>query len=343
MMKSGPLGFLFGGRKRNAMLSRIQEPVPDGVLTDTLHGATAMDGFLPDDILLEGEMRSELPMATIPSSPPLSRGEAVAADQQSTSPVSQLRTPVFIVGSPRSGTSILINGMIAAGYTGFREGNFLTLMRVFEAAADRHRAGFANGSDKVLATMINWDAFKGEIFETFKRHVDALNPSAPWMDKTGNPEMIEAIPQLRKLWPNAIFIFAKRRGIENVTSRLKKFPGHGFDYHCKDWAKNMAAWRAVRDHLGESGIEIDQQEIIRSPHDVAAKLAIFLNAGEQARDRIQQTFLEDRPQETTVGSASRVIDLDETGWTSEQRDTFLRLCYSEMEAFHYSTGRSYWN
>lgn len=30
--------------------------------------------------------------------------------------------PVFVVGSPRSGTSILVDGLLSVGYKGFREG-----------------------------------------------------------------------------------------------------------------------------------------------------------------------------------------------------------------------------
>ena len=246
------------------------------------------------------------------------------------------------MGSPRSGTSILINGLIAAGYTGFREGNFLTLMRVFEAAAERHEAGFGKGSDKVMATMLDWTAFKADIASVFKRHVDALNPVSPWMDKSGNPEMIEAIPAISKLWPTSVFIFAKRRGIENVASRLKKFPGHGFEYHCRDWSRNMTAWRSQRGHLGARGIEVDQQEILRSPKLVAAKLADFLGAGIEARQRITDTFTKERPQETESGSAGRVTGLNGTGWTADQRDTFLRLCWQEMDSFHYSLDENYW-
>ena len=33
--------------------------------------------------------------------------------------------PVFVVGSPRSGTSILVDALFSAGYKGFREGSFL--------------------------------------------------------------------------------------------------------------------------------------------------------------------------------------------------------------------------
>lgn len=255
---------------------------------------------------------------------------------------STLQTPVFIVGSPRSGTSILTAGLLSAGYNGYREGNFLTLLRQFENLADRHKATYGQATDMVLAGRVDWEAFKNDLFDVFKHHIDTLNPAAPWMDKTGNPEMIEAIPQLLKLWPSAVFIFAKRRAIENVLSRMKKFPGHTFEYHCRDWARNMAAWRAIRHKPGVRYIEIDQQEIIRDPQDVAAKLSDFLQAGPEARGRVQKTFASDRPQQTSEGSAAHVATLETVGWTAQQRDIFLRLCWPEMEQFNYSATDSYW-
>jgi Sulfotransferase family len=255
---------------------------------------------------------------------------------------SSLNSPVFIVGSPRSGTSILINGLMAAGYKGFREGNFLTLLRMFQISAQRHRTIFGTNVDKVLAGRIDWPAFINDISLVFKRHVDALNPVSPWVDKTGNPEMIEAIPQIRLLWPSAVFIFAKRRAIENISSRVKKFPEHTFEYHCRDWSRNMAAWRAVRDQVGLRGIEIDQQDIIRSPELVAARLGDILGAGPEARERIRATFTKDRPQQTEQGSAARVVSMDSVAWNAEQREIFLRLCWPEMVQFNYSANESYW-
>ncbi len=253
-----------------------------------------------------------------------------------------LHTPLFIVGSPRSGTSILTDGMLAAGYRGFREGNFLPLLRVYKAAADRHYTEFGSGSGEVMAARIDWEAFKADIFSVFKRHVDRLNPETPWMDKSGNPEMIEVLPHLLDLWPSAVFVFAKRRGIENVISRSRKFPGHTFEYHCRDWAKNMAAWRAVRDAAGERAIEIDQQEIIRAPEQSARRLADFAKAGVSACGRIREVFTVGRPQETTAGSAAAVCSLEKSSWSQEQRAAFLNICSGEMEAYGYSTEESYW-
>lgn len=256
--------------------------------------------------------------------------------------LSGLHSPVFIVGSPRSGTSILVNALLAAGYHGFREGNFLGLMRVFETIADRHRLTFGTGSSSVLAAQIDWDLFKDDLFCVFKRHMDALNPVPPWMDKSGNPETIELIPHIMKLWPTAVFIFAKRRGIENIISRLKKFPGHNFEYHCRDWAKNMSAWRLIKEQIGRRAMEIDQQEIVSSPGETADKLAGFLNAEPEVRARMTKTFTDDRPQQSNDGSAARRASLETVSWSTADKDMFLELCGPEMELARYSLGLDYW-
>ncbi len=260
-------------------------------------------------------------------------------------PLSQngLQSPTFIVGSPRSGTSILVNAVMAAGYNGFREGNFLGLMRVFETMADRHRMAFGQGSGKVLAAQIDWDRFKEDIFQVFKHHVDTSNPTPPWMDKSGNPEMIELIPHVMRLWPTSIFIFARRRGIENVLSRVKKFPAHNFEYHCRDWARNMSAWRLVKDQVGQRGMEIDQQEMICNPAGSAERLARFLNAGSEASEKVMRTFTHDRPQQTSEGSAAQRASLDTVNWSADEKDAFVRLCGPEMELARYSMGLEYWS
>jgi len=255
---------------------------------------------------------------------------------------STLAWPLFVVGSPRSGTSILTSGLLAAGYLGFREGNFLTLLRVFETRISQHITAFSTGNKKVMASVIDWDGFRQDIRAAFRKQVDTLNPVAPWMDKTGNPEMIEVIPQVLSFWPGAKFIFAKRRGIENVISRLKKFPGHSFEYHCQDWSRNMAAWRAMRTLPELPAVEIDQQDILRDPDGVAGLLTNFLGGGTGTCDLLRRVFTAERPQQSDAGSASRVIALKDTGWSGGQIEFFQRHCGPEMKLYNYSLDESYW-
>jgi len=252
------------------------------------------------------------------------------------------RSPVFIVGSPRSGTSALAKALSNSGYQGFNEGNFLPLITIVERHIDRHFALSAKPNPNVFVAQVDPQALKSRIEDIFKEITEALNPGPFWFDKSGNAEMIRAIPILRRLWPDSIYIFAKRRGIENVVSRVKKFPGHNFEYHCADWAKNMAAWREIREEL-PAGVylEVDQQDLIRNTEDISMKIAEFLQLTEEQLKKLTNTFRSGRPQETSKGSAMKTYSFDSIGWTESEAATFKKYCASEMDAYGYSEGEEY--
>ena len=255
--------------------------------------------------------------------------------------IAPTHSPVFVIGSPRSGTSALVDALFSVGYHGFREGNLLPLLPVLAKTIDRHWSFFGKGGAEVLVSNVDPEKIKAKIAFIFKDVVDALNPTAPWMDKSGNPEMIEAIPFLLTLWPDSRFIFAKRRALENIVSRMQKFPGN-FEYHCRDWAKNMETWRHRRQSLpADCWVEIDQQDMIRKPEACAAHLAGLLNLSVGQRDTLSAIFARSRPQQTAVGTAQRVLSLDAT-WNEHQRQLFKLLCGPEMKAYGYSLDETYW-
>jgi hypothetical protein len=253
-----------------------------------------------------------------------------------------MRHPVFIVGSPRSGTSALVDVMRSSGYYGFSEGNFLSLLHEVNKVVDRYYGWFPGNDKMVLLSHADKDEVKRKLFETLRTSVDALNPLDPWFDKTGNPEMILAIPILLKLWPSAVFVFAKRRGIENVLSRMVKFPQHSFEYHCTNWAQNMASWRVIREEIAaESCIEVEQRSMVRHPEDVARELCTFLGVSETNWPAVSKAMATNRPQETTKGSAYRTSSLAASAWTKEQIETFLKHCETEMKAYGYTMDDQY--
>jgi hypothetical protein len=251
--------------------------------------------------------------------------------------------PVFIMGSPRSGTSILVDGLRGAGYYGFGEGNFLSFLRVIERDIDRHYAIFATAEPNILISRIERQALKSALYKVICSAASEAYGNKPWIDKTGNPEMIEAIPILLDYWPQSRFIFAKRRAIENVTSRLKKFPSLNFNYHCNDWARNMSSWRGIRRILPQlRAIEVDQYEISHAPLETAARISRFLSLTENAVQRMASIFEGGRPQQTEAGSAKRILSLASSGWTAQQLEVFHAKCDQEMVAFGYTDDDQYW-
>ncbi|PWT79426.1 MAG: hypothetical protein C5B44_06890 [Acidobacteria bacterium] len=250
--------------------------------------------------------------------------------------------PVFIIGSPRSGTSALAGAMLTAGYHGFHEGNFLSLLTTLNRMIDRHFAIFGNDGPKVLASVVDRQSLSRAIANVFRDFVERHNPNPPWFDKSGNPEMIEAIPSILELWPESVFLFAKRRAIENIVSRMLKFPTLNFEYHCRDWAKNMETWRTIRHRIpANKYLEIDQQDLIRDPEMAANKIAKLLDLPEIQVASLTKLFQEHRPQQTEAGTAQRILSLEDL-WDEPRRHLFEKICGPEMKLYGYSFDAHYW-
>jgi hypothetical protein len=252
------------------------------------------------------------------------------------------KSPVFIVGSPRSGTTILVAALRIVGYEGFKEGNLLPLINILGNAVDRHLEVTGKIGPNVLAANVDPESLKCQIEGVIKDLADSLNVGNMWFDKSANADMIEAIPRLRRLWPNSVYIFAKRRGIENVVSRVNKFPAHNFEQHCASWARNMSAWRKVRADLPpDVYLEVDQYDLIRDAEGISRRITSFLGLPPELSIKIVKTFKLHRPQQTSDGSAEQIHSLDGLGWSDDQLATFKRICSSEMQAFGYTDGRGY--
>ena len=252
------------------------------------------------------------------------------------------RHPVFILGSVRSGTSALADVLWHIGYEGFGEGHLLSLLHYIEAIVDQHYDRFPTDDAGVLLGNIDKRDLKRRLFETFRTMMNDLNPKDPWFDKTADPGMILASPIVRELWPGSVFVFAKRRGIENVISRVKKFPGESFENHCAGWAGSMAEWRNIRQQLPpECFIEVEQRDMIQQPERTARSLCAFLGWGDLAVQRACDVMSTHRPEESEKGSASKTSSLAESGWTEEQTETFLKHCETEMKEFGYTMDEHY--
>jgi len=251
-------------------------------------------------------------------------------------------SPLFIVGSPRSGTSVLVDAAFAAGYQGFREGNLLSLLQPIRDQVSTHFQRFGTDNPRVLTAHLRPETLYRAIAEAVKQTVQSLNPERPWVDKTCNNPMILVLPDLVALWPDCRIIFAKRRGIENVRSRLKKFPARDFTYHARDWALTMSTWRQVREQFEPwRYCEIDQRDLIARPQAAAAEIGALLSLDASAQGRMTHIFVTLRPQQTAPGTAEQVVSLENAGWTEDQTGEFLRTCGEEMEAYGYTLDDTY--
>src|SRR5579862_3817835 len=174
--------------------------------------------------------------------------------------------PLFILGPARSGTSAITLGLLeSASYVGAGEGHLLSLAHGLLSFIDQHYQRAGSDPNTTLA-RIEKDAFHKLIRRAFVHVATQLFPAPRWLDKTPTVEMVRASVLMRELWPNARFLFMKRRVIENVLSRQRKFPHDTTESHYSDWAAVMTAWLGARDSLGSATLEIDHRQLIVEPH-----------------------------------------------------------------------------
>jgi hypothetical protein len=89
------------------------------------------------------------------------------------------------------------------------------------------------------------------------------------LDKMPTVEMVHASVLMKELWPNAGFIFMKRRLFEGVLSRQRKFPEDTTERHYSEWRAVMTAWLVVHGKLGAAALKIEHRHLVSEP-DAAA-------------------------------------------------------------------------
>jgi hypothetical protein len=253
--------------------------------------------------------------------------------------------PVIVLGAARSGTSAMAQALTTSGvYEGFEEGHFLDLLQPMLRSVEDFYEARAEEWSPARSTLIRnipqrfiVDGVQ-HIFIQAARHAF---PTGRWVDKTPRPSMINVAPLLREIWPNARFIFMRRRAIENLESRLRKFPNTDFETHCREWALVIQNWYAIADQLKGAALEVDQLYLARNPAAVTATLRDFLRLSDESVSRIAQALATDQP-ERTESHFGAIADITNLGWTPQQLDIFRSACGEAMRLAGYSEGSDYY-
>lgn len=101
-----------------------------------------------------------------------------------------------------------------------------------------------------------------------------------WGDKT--PLYVQYLKEINEIFPQAQFIHLIRDGRDTLLSARKKWPKNRYYkngyYLIQNWARNVAAGRQAADWLGpERYIEIRYEDLILAPLTATQKICTFLN------------------------------------------------------------------
>ncbi len=251
-----------------------------------------------------------------------------------------MQRPVFILGSVRSGTTALMEAMRSCTrYSGPGEGHLLELSLHLTMLVERfyaERSGIWGAGYDTLITSIPQTYMLDAVRHVFVELARSRFPSGRWLDKTPRSNMIAAAPLLRSIWPGARFVFCKRRGIDNVASRLRRMPETTFEDHCRDWALCMSNWLAVRDRLAGASLEVEHLTMARQPAVVVDALTPVLSLEQSEAERMTAA-LSSHHHERSGTDPARVLDLDQMGWADGEKSAFHRICGPMMHRYGYST------
>ena len=238
-------------------------------------------------------------------------------------------TQVFILGSPRSGTSELAETLAAN----------LDLPWSGEGHAAPALAGAAAAllidpeDNSSLVCALAEENLPATLRTTTRRVYFSAHGSVSFLDKTPGEAMIRAAPFLQTCFPDARFIFLRRNGIANVLSRRQKFGGDFAD-HCKDWAACMEAWEDVVPELTHS-LEIEQERMLEEPYLVARIVCDFL-VRQEASIAVSEALRLGRRERTGAGIGKTT--LADTDWPDHEISQFRTYCGSVMEHWGYAMG-----
>lgn len=236
------------------------------------------------------------------------------------------RLRVFILGSPRSGTSELGDTLAKVlGLPWLGEGHAAPLFaKAAEALTGDSKS--QNGFVRLVAEQ----NLRQVAIDTARIAYYAVHASGSFLDKTPGHAMISASPFLLECFPDAYFIFLRRNGISNILSRMAKFGGN-FDHHCADWAATMREWIKVKELLPHY-LEIEQERMLDDPDSVANKVSSYLNVADRGDSIVQ--FLRSGTRERTGAGIGR-SRLSQTDWPADKIQRFKQICGPMMEAFSY--------
>jgi len=216
---------------------------------------------------------------------------AGAAERQ----IPRNKRPFFIVGNPRSGTTLLRfilsthsriyipeeTGFVPhlVGYLGHR----LTRQETEKLV---RKIGRMNREWSQLVT--DFATFYEQLAEpTLTEILDALyriricnQGAVRWGDK--GPSYVRCIPQLDRIFPQALYIHLIRDGRDSTISAMKKWRDQFwyFDtyYLMKNWARNIRAGQSAGQNLGHQRyLEIRYEQLVSEPEPTIRQVCDFLD------------------------------------------------------------------
>jgi len=200
-----------------------------------------------------------------------------------------------------------------------------------------HRAALEQGT---LLAKIPESDWHEQLNLLFRSTVEKYSPEGFIVDKTPTIEPLYALERIGAMWPDAKFIYCRRRGIDNVMSKQRKWPDRPFEHQCREWAAINDVWDEKKNGLHSGWMEVDFFDLVNDVHDVARRIGMLLALPEEETELMAGRLAATRPQ-ISLSETTGFVRLLDTGWSDEQSKLFTRICGPTMERCGYGSSE-YW-
>jgi len=248
----------------------------------------------------------------------------------------------YILGSTRSGTSALRNALGETRYSGYGEGHLTPILGDILATVRRHREeGLGAKVPGNGLFMMRENVMIRHLFHGYERYLMTEIGSEWIMDKTPTISPILLAPELNVFHQEVTFLHCARRHVDNVQSKIKKFPDRTLEQHCQEWAACNQAWLQVRDRLQGNYLDFDFYDLATNPEATAQKIGTYLGLDAEEIGKMSAYLVSQRPQAEATRDVTKFLTLDDTGWSDEEKETFVRICEPVGQRLGYGM-EEYW-
>ncbi|WP_226583449.1 sulfotransferase [Acuticoccus sediminis] len=234
---------------------------------------------------------------------------------------------VYVLGSTRSGTSALRNALATTRFHGYGEGHLVPLlMDIISAVRRQGREGMGasvpgNGLKELRAPKLLRHLFRG-----YEAYLSEQLRSRHVIDKTPTIVPIEASPLLNTLHTAPRFIYCSRRHVDNVRSKLKKFPGRTVEQHAREWTGCSQAWQRVREELDGNFLALDFYDVATDPAGTGERIGHYLGLEAAEVASLSAYLTSQRPESVPGRDLTDFHRLSEMEWSAAEKEALMSIC-----------------
>ena len=240
---------------------------------------------------------------------------------------------VFIIGSPRSGTSITYFAMREIfRLKGRGESHVMPIFLRMVHQFYTYSQDFTSHPG-VLAGELDTKTFKEGLYPYIRSFYAKAYPGGGFVDKTPGAEAVRGCDFIYGAFPDARVILLQRNGIEVVNSYRTKFQA-SLESAFLSWKQVVAASQQALATY-KSILVIDQFDLANTPEVAAARICEHLDRRDLT-PLLSRFFADRRVESQSTHDWQRRQTLDDVDWSSGEKDLFVSICGDSMKALGYA-------